>query len=52
MQIPAFPLFQDSYRQLRHELLPRASRAAAMRCGNEPLISTMTDKGSHQRGAA
>ncbi len=50
MRIPTFRLFQDGYRRLRRQLLQRAS-CAAMRRDNEPLIPTMTDKSSYQRGA-
>ncbi len=50
MQIPAFPLFQDGYRRLRRQLLPRALHAAVHR-DNEPLIPTMLDKSRFQRGA-
>jgi hypothetical protein len=50
MQIPAFLLFQEGYRRLRRELLPRASRAA-VRHDHEPLIPTMLDKSQFQRGA-
>ncbi len=50
MQIPAFSLFQSSYRRLRRELLSPALREA-VRGDTESLVSTKPDRGRFQRGA-